>query len=364
MRKFLLFFPLIFFSLLVVSFFNTSYSYAQVQGYTGFTGPTGDTGPQGNQGNTGATGATGAQGATGYGWTGFTGPSGTTGPTGLQGHTGSTGRSGFTGFTGPTGVTGPQGVQGTTGVTGRTGPTGLTGPTGPRGYTGFTGPTGPASLQTAYNGDNTITTTTARDINIILDDVATDTTFNIYQAGTAVAFRVDDETGLGSDTTPFVINSSGNIGIGTTAPNSRMHLINNSASAAIRLGREDDASDSLDIVYTPAAALSSSNVQWNTGMPANSNDYYVRTWDGTSVSNKIVVKNTGNVGIGTNNPDSLLTVSSSGYLQFSKTSSGAPVSADCDSDSERGRMIIDTTQNRLYICNGVTRGWDYTSLTD
>ncbi len=59
-----------------------------------------------------------------------------------------------------------------------------------------------------------------------------------------------------------------------------------------------------------------------------------------------------------------LEVTSNGYLQFSKTSSGAPPSGDCDSDGERGRMIIDTTNNRLYVCNGSGRGWDYIELTN
>jgi hypothetical protein len=54
-----------------------------------------------------------------------------------------------------------------------------------------------------------------------------------------------------------------------------------------------------------------------------------------------------------------------GYLQTSKTSaSGSPATADCDSDSERGRMAIDIGNNRLYVCNGASRGWDYVSLTN
>lgn len=50
-----------------------------------------------------------------------------------------------------------------------------------------------------------------------------------------------------------------------------------------------------------------------------------------------------------------------GYLQFSKTSDGPP-KADCNNNSERGRLIIDTVNNRLYVCNGTVRGWDYIPL--
>ena len=52
------------------------------------------------------------------------------------------------------------------------------------------------------------------------------------------------------------------------------------------------------------------------------------------------------------------------YLQFKNSATGAPPAVDCDDDSERGRMSIDTTNNRLYICNGAVRGWDYVSLID
>jgi hypothetical protein len=72
----------------------------------------------------------------------------------------------------------------------------------------------------------------------------------------------------------------------------------------------------------------------------------------------------GFVGVGTSAPTSLLTVDGSGYLQFKSVSSGTPPAADCDSDSERGRMTISTTNNRLYICNGASRGWDYVALSN
>lgn len=59
-----------------------------------------------------------------------------------------------------------------------------------------------------------------------------------------------------------------------------------------------------------------------------------------------------------------LTVASGGYARFDKNFAGAPTAGDCDSNGERGRLAIDTTNNRLYVCMGATRGWDYTALTD
>ena len=46
-----------------------------------------------------------------------------------------------------------------------------------------------------------------------------------------------------------------------------------------------------------------------------------------------------------------------GYLQIQSTASPPPI-VDCG-DAAIGRMILDTTNNRLYICNGTPTGWEY-----
>jgi hypothetical protein len=43
---------------------------------------------------------------------------------------------------------------------------------------------------------------------------------------------------------------------------------------------------------------------------------------------------------------------------------GAPTAGDCDADAERGRLALDTTNSRLYLCGGATRLWDYITLID
>lgn len=62
--------------------------------------------------------------------------------------------------------------------------------------------------------------------------------------------------------------------------------------------------------------------------------------------------------------ESGLIVPDGSYLQIKDSNAGAPPAGDCDNDSEMGRMSIDTTNERLYICNGATRAWDYIALTD
>lgn len=229
-------------------------------GFTGLTGPTGATGFTGLTGVTGNTGLTGPTGSTGFtGLTGLTGNTGLTGPTGDTGITGVSGATGYTGITGPTGVTGTTGVSGSTGFTGLTGPTGqtgftgltgvtgntgITGPTGATGFTGvhgtsgFTGvqgATGPAgsgasSLQEAYDGGNTIIAGTGRDIQITLGNTGSGASFQITQAGgTGAAFVVNDD-GTFSDPTPFIIDPSGNVGVGTGTPGVLMDIWSSSTS--------------------------------------------------------------------------------------------------------------------------------------
>ncbi len=79
------------------------------------------------------------------------------------------------------------------------------------------------TLQNAYANGNTIATSDGRDIEITLTDTTTDTTFEITQAGTAAAFRVNDD-GTFTDSTPFVVDASGNVGIGTTGPGALLHV--------------------------------------------------------------------------------------------------------------------------------------------
>jgi len=81
----------------------------------------------------------------------------------------------------------------------------------------------------------------------------------------------------------------------------------------------------------------------------------------TSATTRLIIDTSGKVGIGTTDPQSELQVN--GYIQMN-ANDGAPAAGDCDADAERGRMILDYTNNRLYICNGATRGWDYMGLTN
>lgn len=90
-------------------------------------------------------------------------------------------------------------------------------------------------------------------------------------------------------------------------------------------------------------------------------------WKDAYFSGSLIVNGAGaelGVGVADPIPGTLLEVGSGGYLQFDKSSAGAPAAGDCNGDEKRGRVVVDTTNNRFYVCNGATRGWDYVNLTD
>ena len=74
----------------------------------------------------------------------------------------------------------------------------------------------------------------------------------------------------------------------------------------------------------------------------------------TKYAERVRIDSSGNVGIGTESPQSALQIR--GYTQIDLTS-GPPPSADCDDDSERGRMKLDGAARAelIYIC--VDSGW-------
>ena len=142
---------------------------------------------------------------------------GPTGPTGSAGVAGPTGPTGDIGLTGPTGPTGPTGDAST--VPGPTGPTGATGPTG------STPAVGGADTQILYNSAGSIaglSTFTTDGTNLVLSTNSATNALRITQTGAGNAFVVEDSAN--PDSTPFVVDASGNVGIGTTTPGTSLDV--------------------------------------------------------------------------------------------------------------------------------------------
>lgn len=153
------------------------------------------------------------------------------------------------------------------------------------------------------------------------------------------------------------IASTGDVGIGTTTPDMMLVVRQPSAGGTANLAKFRNEAGAVDLTIKEGV----------TGLSAIS----LVTGSGDNLSfgtqgreEDIVIDLTGNVGIGKNDPQSALHVPDGKYLQAEDNNAGAPPAADCDNNAERGRLSIDTTNNRLYVCNGATRGWDYVALTN
>jgi hypothetical protein len=125
---------------------------------------------------------------------------------------------------------------GPTGATGPTGPTGLTGATGATGDTGATG----AGVPVGGTTDQVLAKINTTDYNtqwVTAVSLAANNTFtgqNIFQSTSGVPIRITN-TGTGNsfvvedstnpDSTPFVIDAAGRVGIGTTSPSQLLDVV-------------------------------------------------------------------------------------------------------------------------------------------
>lgn len=151
----------------------------------------------------------------------------------------------------------------------------------------------------------------------------------------------------------IVDRTNGNVAVGTSDTSYKMHVI----------GGENNAVWAESTSNLPTLNV----VQYGTGYGMR----IIQGPDGTQAALYIVqrasapallVRNnsaeimrldsTGNLGIGTDTPQSKLQVN--GYIQLALTS-GEPPITDCDETSERGRMKVDDTAGLLYIC--ASSGW-------
>ncbi len=113
--------------------------------------------------------------------------------------------------------------------------------------------------------------------------------------------------GTTSDTPLFLIDTSGNVGIGTNAPDAPLEVSSNSNPLMI-LFRDNVNADA-------ALRFEKTGVNWTIGFDDSLDDSFAITnaVDLTS-GHKFVIQTGGSVGVGTNDPQSLLHLKSSGLL--------------------------------------------------
>lgn len=170
----------------------------------------------------------------------------------------------------------------------------------------------------------------ALDFTELKDAMALDASTDIAASGTSVlsitntgtgnSFVVNDQA---SDTTPFVIDASGNVGIGTTAPGVKLEV-----KGAVEIGGTE-AADEKRVAF--AASDGSDRFTVETDLEASTNNDLLG-FRSTTVDSILVLKGDGSVGIGTTTPDQRLhseqeaatTNSVLDVLRLTRTTSGTP----------------------------------------
>ena len=286
--------------------------------------PGGPPGPIGSEGPPGPPGPIGPIGPTGPvceepGPRGYQGPTGPIGPKGSQGIQGDRGERGDRGPPGPPGQKGmsggicnggikigPQGDKGDKGDTGPQGNIGLSGPTGPMGPMGPMGPQGPQG-ESGKDGFG---------IDTIVE------TSKLLQSKEIAAFKNNPQILEASNKINSIrrslvpemhFSANGKIGIGISEPESSLHIKSTGESnyplkissehGNIEIG-SGDRNNAHFITDRP-------NFYFNKGIHINGNisahdkkDLNLRT----NNSNRVTIKNNGNVGINNSNPSVKLDV--------------------------------------------------------
>jgi hypothetical protein len=178
--------------------------------------------------------------------------------------------------------------------------------------------------------------------------------------------------------------NTGNVGIGTTTPNSRaaldvvssgnidkyIQLTNSDGGSTAQVGVQVyNGTESTALIHTgqnyvsthvwdhsQGAYLRSSGAGGLALAAIHNNGFISFHTGGLFAPERARINSAGNFGIGTTNPNSTLQVVGD-YIQFPTITGSPPPDSDCDSAVQAGRVVVrtDGTTN-LYICTGAT-GW-------
>jgi hypothetical protein len=144
-----------------------------------------------------------------------------------------------------------------------------------------------------------------------------DTVTHWGDGGTALKFNTDEILLQTASSTAVTINSSQNIGIGTTSPSEKLEvdgnvLVTSDSSTSLKIQAKNSSSFNdpvLEFVtWNVASGASSGKIQLTNGA-WNNNDMAFYTETSNSVTEKMRIASTGKVGIGTTSPSYKLSVS-------------------------------------------------------
>ncbi len=211
-----------------------------------------------------------------------------------------------------------------------------------------------AGLLTWVNSDAGITADVL-DFTQFSDTMTLDASTNIAASGTNVlsitntgtgdSFRVNDEAG---DTTPFVVDASGSVGVGTTTPGNALHIAN--GSVRVQPDASWSSGDVARIFFGDTAKLIRGN--FNGSLDIVSENTLSLFSDNTERIR--IATSTGFVGIGTTSPRGLLDVNGTIVMKPSTSNAGATI------DFGTGNLQHTALDCQAFILHNMKDGGSYT----
>jgi len=183
----------------------------------------------------------------------------------------------------------------------------------------------------------------------------------ITQTGSGNALVVEDSAN--PDSTPFVVNSSGNVGIGTNSPLSTSVLDVNASgkyfSVQSNLGSAvNPGSDyGLHVGWNRSGGSGETNIIWGTGVGGNPVLTFA-TWDGSTYLQRMTIDSSGNVGIKTSpNPTASLDVLAGTNQRFMvrELGTGAVVLDAVNATNSAYQMLITNGSQHILRTNATER---------
>jgi hypothetical protein len=150
-----------------------------------------------------------------------------------------------------------------------------------------------------------------------------------------------------NDTPRMSILTDGNVGIGTTAPTSKLQV-----EGTLRVGRQDSGIEGAEIQLCRAL---DNQIDWFIDALGSGTDTRLRFHKGTVKGEKVTILDNGNVGIGLINPISLLQVQgdiriqNGNYVYFSDVSDQTRIKRDIGNN---GLSLETSAVTRMFIADG------------